>query len=168
MPFRNTQLTLLGTLRNGTEAVPYSETTLTKTERIKLLNRLLAIHYRSLPMYLRHARPWKQSRDERADELLSHIIDEHERMVQHVSETLLELGGDIDPGEFPILFTDMNDLSYDYLLRQLVEQQRQMVANIQECVNAAPGEPLALEALGLAKGHLEELQELAASKPATV
>jgi hypothetical protein len=140
----------------------------TQNKRINVLNRLLAIHYRSLPMYLRDARPRKQSGDDRADELLSQIIAEHQRMVEHISETLLELGGDIEPGEFPMLFTDMHDLSYDYLLRQLVDQQRQMVAQVQQCVDAAPGEPLALEALGLAKGHLEELQELAFSKPATV
>jgi hypothetical protein len=139
-----------------------------KTFRIDVLNRLLAIHYRSLPMYLRDARPRKQPGDERADEMLSQIIAEHERMVEQISETLLELGGNIEPGEFPMLFTDMHDLSYDYLLGQLVEQQRQMVGRVQQCVDDAPGEPLALEALGLAKGHLEELHELAAAKPAGV
>jgi hypothetical protein len=166
VPFRRSHN--VNSHRNGTKAVPYKKMAVVKKSRIEVLNRLLAIHYRSLPMYLRDARPWKQSQDDRADELLSQIIAEHERMVQHISETVLELGGDIEPGEFPMLFTDMHDLSYDYLLRQLVEQQRQMVVKIQECVNAAPGEPLAQEALGLAKGHLEELQELAASKPATV
>jgi hypothetical protein len=155
-------------LHNGLRCRSERKTTVTKNNRINILNRLLAIHYRSLPMYLRDARPWRHSGDDRANELLSQIITEHQRMVEHISETLLELGGDIEPGEFPMLFTDMHDLSYNYLLRQLVDQQRQMVAQIQECADAAPGEPLVLEALGLAKGHLEELQELAFTKPAIV
>ena len=141
---------------------------MTKAQRIGVLNRLLAIHYRSLPMYLRDAQPWKHSGDERAHETLSHIIADHQRVVEQVSEALLDLGGDIELGEYPMLFTDMNDLSYGYLLGQLVDQQRQLVARTQSCVDASGGEPLCLEALGLAKGHLEELQELAASQSAAV
>jgi hypothetical protein len=139
-----------------------------KPSRTDVLNRLLAIHYRSLPMYLRDARPRKEPGDERADETLSQIIAEHERMVHQISEALLEAGADIEPGEFPMLFTDMHDLSYDYLLGQLIEQQRRMVQRISQCVQDAPAEPLAQEALGLAKGHLEELQELTTAKPALV
>jgi hypothetical protein len=137
-----------------------------KLDRIATLNRLLQIHYRSLPMYLASARPWVPRGHEKAAETLMLIVDDQKRTVERVSEELLAAGADIDAGEFPMVYTDLHDLSVDYVLTELVEAQRHDVAEIEDCVVALGGDPLAQEALGAAKGHLESLEEAVAETAA--
>jgi hypothetical protein len=132
------------------------------SNRAATLNRLLQIHYRSLPMYLASAKPWVPRGHEKAAETLDLVVADQKRMIEKITEALLDLGADIKLGEFPMLYTDMHDLSVDYLLTELVESQRQDVAAIEGCVADSAGDPLAQEALGAAKGHLESLEEAVA------
>ncbi len=134
-----------------------------KLDRIATLNRLMQIHYRSLPMYLSSARPWVPRGHEKAAETLELIVDDQKRTVEKVSEELLAARADINPGEFPMEYTDLHDLSVDFLLHELVESQRCDVAAIEDCVVELGGDPLAQEALGAAKGHLESLEEAVAA-----
>jgi hypothetical protein len=128
-------------------------------DRVATLNRLLQIHYRSLPMYLASARPWVAPGQENAAEALDLVVADEKRMVEKITQELLAAGADIDVGEFPMTYTDLHDLSVEYLLKEVVESQRHDVAAIEDCVVALRGEPLAQEALGAAKGHLESLEE---------
>lgn len=137
-----------------------------KLDRVATLNRLLQIHYRSLPMYLSSARPWVPHGHEKAAAALDLIVADQTRMVENISNELLNVGGDIDLGEFPMTYTDLHDLSVDYVLGELVEAQRRDVAAIEECVAELGGDPLAQEALGAAKGHLESLEEAIAGTAA--
>jgi hypothetical protein len=137
------------------------------TSRADALNRLLAIHYRSLPMYLSNTRPWMRAGDEPAARALSHIVDDQKQRVERISDMLLDEGADIDAGAFPMAFTDTHDLSLDYLITELIDHQRRDIAAIDEIVRDA-GEDVALrrlaeEALGAAQGHLQSLSELAPS-----
>jgi hypothetical protein len=70
-----------------------------------------------------------------------------------------------DNGEFPIEYTDSHDLSIDYLVQQAIDSQKQDIADLTRCVEAlrlAPSaQSLASETLGMAKGNLETLEELA-------
>jgi hypothetical protein len=135
-------------------------------DRAATLNRLLQIHYRSLPMYLASARPWVPTGHEKAAETLNLIVDDEKRMVERITDELLTLGADIEYGEFPMTYTDLHDLSVDYLLKEMVESQREDVAAIEGCVADTAGDPLAQEALGAAKGHLESLEEAVAETAA--
>ena len=49
-----------------------------------VLNRLLVIHHRSLPMYLSYAMPYRMQGDEQAVEVLSHIVDYQKEMVDRL------------------------------------------------------------------------------------
>lgn len=137
-----------------------------KLDRAATLNRLLQIHYRSLPMYLSSARPWVPRGHEKAAEALQLVVEDQKRTVEKISNELLDIGADIDPGEFPMTYTDLHDLSVDYMLGELVESQRRDVAAIEQCVAELGGDPLAQEALGAAKGHLETLEEAVAETAA--
>jgi hypothetical protein len=63
-------------------------------------------------------------------------------------------------------FTSLHDLSLEYLLTLLVERQDKLVAacgNLANLLATAPfAQAAAREALGEAKGHLENLKELQA------
>ena len=129
-----------------------------------VLNRLLAIHYRSFPMYVSNARPWTHGGDEKIVETLRHIVVDQQAMAQRISAQIIEQGAAIHGGRFPMDYTDSHDLSIDFLIRRAVAYQRQDIAAIDQCAQelrlATHAKSLADEALGMAKGHLESLEEL--------
>ena len=92
-------------------------------------------------------------------------------MADRIGELLWESGRPVEFGEFPLAYTALHDLSCDYLLGRLIEQQSRTVAEIQGCVEALRLMPLAQtlaqEALGEAKGHLDSLRELRRSRRAS-
>ena len=136
-----------------------------------VLNRLLVLHNRSLAMYLSDAMPWSVPEDESARAVLRQIADDHRAMVDRLGEMILEGDGTVAFGEYPLRFTAYHDLSFDFLLEKLIEDQKQLVDQIAQCVDqlrlTPPAQSIAQEALGEAKGHLESLEELRAQRAAT-
>ena len=139
-------------------------------QTINVLNHLLAIHNRSLPVYLRSARPYAGRNGEEGLELLDAIADAHFAMVDRIGSMIIEMQGVVRYGEFPHRFADLHDLSLDYMLNQLVQLQQLDIQRIAKCVewldDAPRAKALAQEALGEAKAHLESLQELTGKHPA--
>jgi hypothetical protein len=135
-----------------------------------VLNRLLRILLRSLPMYLDEARPWTRRGDEALEQALTDLVADQRELAGRVVQEILDLGGAPATGGFPTPFTAANDLSIEYLLVRLVECQKDYIAEIRQCVDDLATAPrlrnLALEILGNAKGHLEKLEALA--RPAQV
>lgn len=135
-----------------------------KADTIYWLNRLLAIHCKSFPQYLRWSRPHVPAG--RGDELaaVEAVAMDQDAMGDRISRMIVD--GDALPrsGEFPMEFTDLHDLDIDYLLRLAVRYQVQDVAAIGALVErlqtAPAAKALAEEALGMAKGHLDTLREL--------
>jgi hypothetical protein len=131
-------------------------------DRNALLNRLLQIHTTSLPMYLASAKPWVPRGHEKDAQTLALIIADQQRMAQRLTDEILDSEGTIEPGEFPMTYTDLHDLSVDYLLKALAKSQQSDLAEIEDCARQLGGDPVAQEAVGAAKAHLESLEELLA------
>ncbi len=133
---------------------------------IDVLNRLLGIHQSSFLMYLTYARPYMRGGDESTAESLTQMVADQQALSGRISTAISDAGGQIGGGEFPMEFTSKHDLAIEYLLHRAVEYQRGDIAAIESCVAdlalAPAAKALADEALGLAKGHLESLEELAA------
>ncbi len=131
---------------------------------LDVLNRLLAILNRSLPMYLSNATPWTHPGDEQAAQTLERIVGDQRRDINRLAELIIARSGRVDPGRWPMEYTDLNFLSLDYLLRELVRHQQQDIAQIERCVfllsQDRMARELAQEILGSEKAHLEMLQEL--------
>lgn len=131
---------------------------------VDVLNRLLALHSRSLPSYLASARPWFADNEQQAMTVLRHIAEDQELMVERLGTLIVDVGAVPAMGEFPMTFTDMHDLSMDYILPRLIEWVESDIDSIRQCVAALDGEPeaqaLAEEALGAAQAHLDSLNEL--------
>jgi hypothetical protein len=133
---------------------------------IDVLNRLLGILYRSLPMYLRRMRPPVGRGQEKAWEAIVAAAADQEHYARRMAEAIQAAGGLIDPGQFPVSFTALHDVSLDFLLGRVIELAKRDVRCIEQCVSSLAAFPrareLAEEALGNARGHLEMLEELAA------
>jgi hypothetical protein len=143
---------------------------MTSPSTIQVLNRLLALHDRSLPMYLGYAAPWTLGDDSAAKETLSLIVADQREMADRIGKAILDAGGVVSHARFPMHYTAYHDLSYEFLVKQMISAQKQDIAAIEQCVAQLEHEPaaraLAEEALGAAKGHLESLSELAQARAA--
>lgn len=131
---------------------------------IDTLNRLLALHEKSLPMYLGYASPWSIGEDTAAREVLGHIVADQKLMVDRIGQAIIDAGGTPTHGRFPLYFTGWHDLTYEFLVKQMIACQKKDIAAIQTCIvqleSAPTAKALAEESLGAAKGHLESLEEL--------
>ena len=131
---------------------------------LDVLNRLFVVVYRSLPMYLADAQPWTHPGDDQASRVLGAIVTDARHYAGRIAELILRQRGRVEMGEFPMEFTDLNLLSLDYLLQELVRCQKGDIAAIERCVAELAGDrearALAEEVLGNARGHLESLAEL--------
>jgi bacterioferritin (cytochrome b1) len=140
------------------------------TDSIAALNRVLGVVLRSFPQYLRWSRPWVPPGHERELEALEKIVTEQEAFAERLFETIDDLGGLPDTGEFPMEFTDTHDLSIDYMLREAVGYSRQDVADLEAAAatpNLAPqAQPLVREAAEMAKRQLAALEALVPPHPA--
>lgn len=129
----------------------------------EILNQLLVLHHRSLPMYLGDARPWADYlREAEAQQLLTTIVADQRRTVDEIGELLLERNHTIRYGEYPMSYTGLHDLSFRFLLKKMVEQQKRTIKHIEELIKPLPDDDvaraLAERTLGAAKAHLEMLQ----------
>jgi hypothetical protein len=132
-----------------------------------LLNRLYVLHHRSLPMYLHYAPPYQLGQNGKARSTLAQIVADHTHAADRLANLILENGGLVDPGEFPMSFTGLHDLSVEYLLGQVIDRQKRHIKVCEQLAKQLAADPLAqakaLEIVGEAKGHLANLEELAAA-----
>jgi hypothetical protein len=120
---------------------------------------------RSFPQYLRYARPYIPPGREDVLNTINGIVTSQDRLAERIGNNIFEAGGLPDPGRFPIEFTDTHDLAIDFLILEAIGYQKEDIANLQQCVDslrlAPAAQSLAAEALGMTKGHLQSLEELA-------
>jgi hypothetical protein len=138
-----------------------------RASTIDVLNQLLVLHHRSLPMYLSYAVPWSSSEPngtQKVSDALDRLVEDQKLYSGRIADAILDRGGRIESGGFPMEFTDLHLLSLDFLLREMIRYLRRDIETIQRCVDLLDdpaAKDLAEEALGNAKGHLDTLEELA-------
>jgi len=137
---------------------------MTEVDTIDVLNRLAVLHHRSLAMYMSYAQPaWKRG-DEKAKQTLALIAADEQATVDRLSQMISDANRNVRNGAFPMEYTGYHDLSFDFLLGKLIENQQDKILQIEEAVALLALSPMAKmaaeEALGAAKGHLQSLQEL--------
>ncbi|MDX1948649.1 MAG: hypothetical protein SFU86_24895 [Pirellulaceae bacterium] len=132
---------------------------------LDILNRLYVLHNRSLAVYSHYAPPDKRYRHPHAWSVIAQIAADHIRAAERLGGLILEAGGLVDPGEFPMAFTGLHDLDAPYVVKLLVERQHKHVAacdRLADQLSLAPfAQAAAREIAGEAKGHLDNLRELA-------
>ena len=144
---------------------------MSEVDTIDALNRLAVLHHRSLAMYMSYAQPaWKRN-EEKAKQTLALIAADERTTVDRLSTMIADAGHNVRYGAFPMEYTGYHDLSFQFLLGKLIENQQDKILQIQESVEllslAPRAKAAAEEALGAAKGHLQSLQELQQPNPTT-
>ena len=84
---------------------------------VEILNQLLALHTRSLPTYLLSAKPWVSNEAAQAAlTVLEQIAADQGLVAGRIVAVIRDEQGPPASSEFPINFTDMHDLSLDYIM----------------------------------------------------
>ncbi len=134
---------------------------MTQNDVIDVLNRLFQVHYRALAVYVQQTRPWTPPGGEKAVEVLAAVAAEQQRSARRIAEAIQEERGRLDPGQFPVAFTSIHDVSVEFLLQRAAELQGHDVRTIEGCAAELDGvprlRPLAQETLRQARRHLEML-----------
>jgi hypothetical protein len=137
---------------------------MTSPDTTAILNRLLILNHRSLAMYLSYAPPWNGFGREEARLVLERIAGNQRAMVDRLGRVILDDGGAINYGEFPMFFTGYHDVSFEFLLGVLIERQKkevQLIERYVEMLRLSPmSQALAQEALGESKAHFDMLEDL--------
>jgi hypothetical protein len=91
-------------------------------------------------------------------------VSDQQMYARRVAEAITERGGRPDPGRFPMSMTAKNDLSLEFLLREVIDDQRRTAAAVEHCAalleDAPPLHSLAEETFGNVRGHLDTLTEM--------
>lgn len=137
------------------------------SDTISVLNRVLAMLYKSFPQYVMYSRPYIPPSRQNVLETFQDIANDESMLADRISEQVADAGGLPDMGSFPMEFTDTHDLSIDYMLREAIRYQREEIAMLEACRDELSLAPMARalveEAVGMEKGHLESLEELPAN-----
>lgn len=137
-----------------------------------LLEDIVCRESRSLLQYVREAFPWTSPEERAALADIERMIDEELRgaalLVRLLQRHHLPL-----PyiGPYPMEFTNINYVSLDHLLPQLVARQRQAIADLERdvtCMADEAARTLVHKVLDKKRQHLEALEKLAARQPAAV
>ena len=118
-------------------------------------------------MYLTYARPWTHS-GQPAVEIL-HVVADQRTMVERIAARLLRgMPARPDPGEFPMDFTACticrSIFSCSGPSSCSTATWSRSSSTSMPCGSCRPRMPLAQEALGLARGHLESLEEVVSAQ----
>ena len=136
---------------------------------IDILNRLLGVHSSSLASYMGFVSPWVDDGEQESLATVMDVVADQNRMIKAIGELILDQGGVVQAGAFPLTFTSLHDTSLDYLLRLLVRTQCDDILLIEKCVASfdkhTVERALAEEALGSAQGHLELFEDLLSPEP---
>jgi hypothetical protein len=131
---------------------------------IHLLNRLLGIVSRSFLQYLKFSQPYVPLGRKEVMEVLETMVTDQNSMADRISQMVMDQKELARTGEFPMEFTDLHDLDIDFLIDRAMVYQRQDIELVGQLLHQLQLSPaaksLAEETLGMAKGHLQSLQEL--------
>ena len=129
----------------------------------ELLNRVAAMHHRSLPTYLAYARPWVAAGCEDKALIIDDIAADHHDLVERILEVLEAADRPVSLGDFPMEYTSLNDLSLDYILQEVTRFEQRLLESLEDIATWLDRESTATRlvnlAIGMAKGHLQNLAE---------
>ena len=138
---------------------------MSRNNTVDILNQVLTLQYRSLPMYLVYGAPWTHHGDEQASAVLKNIVADQERISRRIAEEIYDRNAIPNPDDFPLEYAELNFLSLEYLLGELLADHTHNVAQLELLTTAltedAPAKALVEEVLGSARAHLDALQGLA-------
>ncbi len=134
------------------------------------LNEVLIHILRGLLQYAGECWPWSSAEHAEEYPTIARLVAEQQEQVHEISDLLNERGVFIEFGTYPTEYTDLHYVSLDYLLDELIKEQQELVADLEQALKDCAGDSEAQALLNViasqAKQHLDTLSELAAARTA--
>ena len=92
-------------------------------------------------MYLGYASPTWLRGDDRAREVLRQIAEDHQQAVDRFGEMVMEMGGAVQFGGFPMMYASYHDLGFDFLRGRLIEYQKRTIATLEQGIQQLEPRP---------------------------
>jgi hypothetical protein len=128
---------------------------------VDAMNRVMNALTYSVARYLRFARPWVDFRADVIADLVGQVADSQGEHVLRIGELLIERHGHVESRTFPLAFRGLNDLSVEYLLPLVIEDEKQIIALIESAADALTCDPeareLVVEIVECERRHLQML-----------
>ncbi len=137
-----------------------------------LLRDIVRREGRSLLQYVRDAFPWISAREPEALPQLHKLTDEELEAAAALNQFLIRHR--VTPpylGAYPMAFTNINYVSLDHLLPQLVDYERRAIADLERDLGKLSQEAARAQVqqlLEMKQRHLKTLESLATAHPDTV
>jgi hypothetical protein len=112
------------------------------------LNQLLIDVGRSLLQYSGECSAWASKSQADIEQQFPKLVAEQQHHVEQLSDLLTERRWTIDFGGFPASFTDFHFLSLKYLLKQILNNQRAFLLELEEAAHTCVHDPEAAELIG--------------------
>ena len=132
------------------------------------LNQVLIDLDKSLLSYVAEAWPWSSQADATVRGAVEELAVRRRESVGRLADQLVEREWPVDFGTYPTEYTDLHYVGLDYLLSQLVHDQKRVTAGIERTLRAASGDaqakPLLEEILNSERDTLARLQKLPRSR----
>lgn len=109
------------------------------------LNLLLINLGRSLLQYVGDCSPW--SDDTEQGNPLDALVGAQKDSIVRLTDLLIQRRWSIDFGIFPAEYSDLHFIAIDFLILQLIENQKALVADVEQSQIASAGDDPALELL---------------------
>jgi hypothetical protein len=134
------------------------------------LNDLLIDAGRSLLQYTSESWPWAASNEGDVKASLDRMAAEQHDVVAALADLLASRGHAIDFGTYPTEYTSLHYVAVDFLLGQLVENQKAVLARCESVADRTsaddPAKSLMDDIVTSERKHVKELQALLTSHPA--
>ena len=111
------------------------------TRSIEALDQLFLMQRFSLAMYLRESHEWTHPGDEPAVNALHKIANYNDSCAKRIAKLLADAVGRVPHGQFPMEFTEHNEIALDYLIPELIRQEQLMLDQTQACLAKLGPEP---------------------------
>lgn len=132
------------------------------------LNELLIDLRNSLLQYVGESSPWTEYGEHASRAVLERLIALQQEDANRLADLLAERGHTTDFGIYPPEYTDLHYVALDYLLGQMIQNQKELVNEVEAAGEACSSDAEASAALfGIRereRGILQELQQLVASR----
>jgi hypothetical protein len=128
-----------------------------------VLNQLLHMLCRGLPAYAAELNPWMIPEHESLRQALADLDADRRLLANRTAQAIFKRGGHLAPGPFPLEYTGLNDVSLEYLAREVIGSLQVDIEVLREFSTRLSDDPrlhaLVEEILGNTVGHAEILEE---------
>ena len=111
------------------------------------LNEVLVRILRGLLQYTGECWPWSSAANGDEHVAVMRLVDEQQEQIRELSELLNERGALIDFGTYPTEYTDLNYVSLDYMLDELIREQQALIADLKQAITDCASDPEGQELL---------------------